>query len=62
MLNWFHDQKIDVQTRNIMKKRLTELEIRHLFLLSDNGSDDLITIHSKAVQEHVFDKGLTLIN
>ena len=30
MLNWFHDQKIDVQTRNIMKKRLTELEIRQV--------------------------------
>lgn len=59
MLDWFHDQKIDVQIRNIMQKRLTELEIRHLFLLSDNGSDDLIAIRSKAVQEHVFDKGLT---
>ena len=42
-----------------MQKRLTELEIRHLFLLSDNGSDDLIAVRSKAVQEYVFDKGLT---
>jgi regulatory protein spx len=42
-----------------MQKRLTKLEIRHLFLLSDNGSDDLIATRSKAAREYTFDNSLT---
>ncbi|MGK4060101.1 ArsC/Spx/MgsR family protein [Loigolactobacillus coryniformis] len=59
MLDWFHYQKIETQTRNIMQKRLTKLEIRHLFLLSDNGSDDLIATRSKTAREYTFDNSLT---
>ncbi|AVK64663.1 MULTISPECIES: ArsC/Spx/MgsR family protein [Lactobacillaceae] len=59
MLDWFRCQKIETQTRNIMQKRLTKLEIRHLFLLSDNGSDDLIATRSKTAREYTFDNSLT---
>ncbi|MFD1318155.1 ArsC/Spx/MgsR family protein [Loigolactobacillus zhaoyuanensis] len=59
MVRWFKRQHLGVQIRNILQKPLSKAEITQLFLMSDNGTDDLLAQRSKAAKALDLDSDLT---
>lgn len=55
MARWFQQHQISLQSRNILRQPLTRPEIKHLFLMTANGSDDLLAKRSKATQALALD-------
>ncbi len=52
---WLGDRNIPYIEKNIFKTLLNELEIKHLLMRSENGSDDIISKRSKIIQEEHID-------
>ncbi len=52
---WLGDRNIPFIEKNIFKTLLNELEIKHLLMRSENGSDDIISKRSKIIQEEQID-------
>ena len=48
---WFYDQNIPFIEKNILSKRISENEIKDMLLLSDNGTDDIISKRSNAIKK-----------
>ncbi|MFC6171586.1 ArsC/Spx/MgsR family protein [Loigolactobacillus jiayinensis] len=59
MVRWFKRQHIGLQIRNILQKPLDKSEITKLFLMSDNGTDDLLAQRAKATQALALNDDLT---
>ncbi|MFD0896768.1 ArsC/Spx/MgsR family protein [Loigolactobacillus binensis] len=59
MVRWFKRQHLGVQIRNILQKPLSKTEITQLFLMSDNGTADLLAQRSKAAQALKLDDDVT---
>lgn len=55
MTRWFEQHQLTLQSRNIVRQPLTRPEIKHLFLMTANGSDDLLAKRSKAAQALALD-------
>ncbi|GAY72323.1 Spx/MgsR family RNA polymerase-binding regulatory protein [Lentilactobacillus kosonis] len=48
---WLEDHNIEFQIRNMIKEPLTQNEIKQLFSLSENGSEDLVSTRAKKYSE-----------
>lgn len=48
---WLKDRGITFIEKNIFKTLLNDVEIKHLLMRSENGSDDIISKRSKIIQE-----------
>lgn len=48
---WLKDRNLPFIEKNIFKTLLSDNEIKHLLMRSENGSDDLISKRSKIIQE-----------
>lgn len=59
MVRWFKRQHLSLQIRNILQKPLSKAEITKLFLMSDNGTDDLLAQRAKATQALALGDDLT---
>lgn len=52
---WFEDQHIPYQERNIFTSTLNEEELKEILLKSENGTDDIISTRSKIIKEQNID-------
>lgn len=52
---WFDDQNIPYQERNIFTSTLNENELREILLKSENGTEDIISTRSKIVRDQNID-------
>jgi len=48
---WFKDQKIPFEEKDIFSSDLSEQELRDILIKSENGTDDIIATKSKIVKE-----------
>lgn len=48
---WLKDRNLDFIEKNIFSFVLNEVEIKHLLMRSENGTEDLISKRSKIIQE-----------
>jgi len=49
---WLKDRNLDFIEKNIFSFVLNEVEIKHLLMRSENGTEDLISKRSKIIQEN----------
>ncbi|MBR4444421.1 MAG: transcriptional regulator Spx [Solobacterium sp.] len=52
---WLKDRNLPFIEKNIFKTLLNDIEIKHLLMRSENGSDDIISKRSKVIQESHID-------
>lgn len=52
---WLKDRNLPFIEKNIFKTLLNDIEIKHLLMRSENGSDDIISKRSKVIQENRVD-------
>ncbi|WP_462412713.1 transcriptional regulator SpxA [Neobacillus sp. Marseille-QA0830] len=48
---WLEEHQIDFKERNILSEPLTEQEIKSILLMTEEGTDEIISTNSKAFQE-----------
>ena len=48
---WFKEQKIPFEEKDIFSSDLSEQELRDILVKSENGTDDIIATKSKIVKE-----------
>lgn len=48
---WFEEHHIDYIERNILSEPLTENEIKSILLMTEEGTDEIISTNSKTYQE-----------
>ncbi|MGI6644888.1 MAG: Spx/MgsR family RNA polymerase-binding regulatory protein [Bacilli bacterium] len=59
---WFEEQKIPFQERNIFDATLDEAELREILAKSENGTEDIISTRSKIIKEQNIDINSMSIN
>ena len=52
---WFEDNKIPYEAKNIFAANLTAEELKDVISKTENGTDDIISLRSKVVQENNID-------
>ncbi|MBE6136644.1 MAG: Spx/MgsR family RNA polymerase-binding regulatory protein [Erysipelotrichaceae bacterium] len=52
---WFLDQNIPFVEKNILSKPISDNEIKDMLLLSDNGTDDIISKRSNLIKKDNID-------
>lgn len=52
---WLKDRDIPYVEKNIFKTLLNDVEIKHLLMRSENGSDDIVSKRSKVIMENKID-------
>ena len=55
VLQWFKDQEIPFQSKDIFSNKLTRADIIEILIKSENGTSDVISTRSKIVQENNID-------
>ena len=55
---WLKDRNLKFIEKNIFTSVLSEKEIKHLLMRSENGTDDIISKRSKVMQESMMTKKL----
>ncbi|UJL48194.1 transcriptional regulator Spx [Virgibacillus sp. NKC19-16] len=53
--NWLQENDIPFMERNIFSKQLTLPEIKEIFRLTDNGTEDIISGKSAVFQKNIID-------
>jgi regulatory protein spx len=48
---WFEENRIDYVERNMLSEPLTENELKSILLMTEEGTDEIISINSKTFQE-----------
>ena len=48
---WFYDQNIPFVEKNILSKRISDEEIKNMLLLSENGTEDIISKRSNPIKK-----------
>jgi regulatory protein spx len=48
---WFEENHIDYVERNMLSEPLTENELKSILLMTEEGTDEIISINSKTFQE-----------
>lgn len=59
---WFYDQNIPFIEKNILSKRITDEEIKNMLLLSENGTDDIISKRSNQIKKDNVDVDSMTVN
>ena len=59
---WFYDQNIPFIEKNILSKRITDEEIKNMLLLSENGTDDIISKRSNQIKRDNVDVDSMTVN
>ena len=54
---WLKDQNLKFTEKNIFTSELSDKEIKHLLMRSENGTDDIISKRSKVMKESKLDLG-----